>query len=328
MSLLFAVLILFACTATSPTLVPIDDIPVFFPTPPTSMPTLNPTETVVPPTITATPKPTVPHFDYIVMFMFENKEFGKIIGSPIMPIYNKLSENYSLLTQYYAVRHPSLPNYIAMMGGDTFGISDDCTDCFVNQKSLPDLIEASGRTWKTYQEDMPSPCFVGNSKPYYQKHNPFIYFDSIRTNQMRCEKNVVPFTALQTDINAGALPNFIFITPNICNDAHDCTLDVTDEWLTDQLNVLMPALDKIGKTYLIILNWDEGSSDESCCGLPDKAGGRIPVILMSSLVKNGFQDDTPYTHYSLLKTISEAWGLPYLGHAADINNPLIVLPWK
>ncbi len=306
----------------------IDDTPVFFPTPLASTPTLNPTDTVTPPTIALTPKPRVPHFDHIVMFMFENKEFGTVIGSPLMPIYNKLAVNYTVLTQYYAVGHPSLPNYIALMGGETFGITSDCTGCFVNQKSLPDLIEASGRSWKTYQEDMPSPCFVGDSKPYYQKHNPFVYFDSIRTNQTRCEQNVVPFTALQTDINAGALPNFMFISPNICNDAHSCTLDVTDEWLTDQLNALVPALDKTGQTYLIILNWDEGRSSESCCGLPDKAGGKIPVVLISPLVKNGFQDDTPYTHYSLLKTISASWSLLYLGHAADSNNVLITAPWK
>jgi hypothetical protein len=77
-----------------------------------------------------------------------------------------------------------------------------------------------------------------------------------------------------------------------------------------------------------VLNWDEGDQDGSCCGLPESAGGRIPVVLISPLVKDNFQDPTPYTHYSLLKTISKAWGLPGLGHASDKDKSLILAPWK
>ncbi len=116
--------------------------------------------------------------------------------------------------------------------------------------------------------------------------------------------------------------------PNICNSAHDCTLDVTDTWLANTLSTLIPALDKEGSNYLVILLWDEGQGKHSCCGLPTNAGGRVPVVLYSPLVKNEFEDNTPYTHYSLLKTISQAWGLQYLGHAKDLSNVLITLPWK
>jgi phosphatidylinositol-3-phosphatase len=319
--------VLVACTST----------PIVTPTalPPAPTVTLIPTSTGLPtqvpttiPSLTVTPKPIVPNFDHIVIIMFENKEFGSVIGNSLMPNYNKLASEYTLLTQYYAVRHPSLPNYIALMGGDTFGIASDCTDCFVDAPSLPDLIEASGRTWKTYQEDMPKPCYVGDTNIYVQKHNPFIYFDGIRLDTARCERTIVPLTALQTDIDSGSLPNFIFITPNLCNDAHDCTLDVADAWLTNLLNGLVPALDATGESYLLVMMFEEGQGNHSCCGLPAEAGGRVPVVLYSPLVKNGFEDSTPYTHYSLLKTISAAWGLPYLGHAAEDNNSLIVLPWK
>ena len=291
----------------------------------TSLPTQTPTTI---PSLTATPKPLIPNFEHIVIIMFENKEFGSVIGNSLMPNYNKLASEYTLLTQYYAVIHPSLPNYIALMGGDTFGITSNCTDCFIDAPSLPDLIEATGRTWKTYQEDMPKPCFVGSTLSYVQKHNPFIYFDRIRLDTARCERSIVPLTALQTDIEAGSLPNFIFITPNICNDAHDCDLDVSDAWLTNLLGTLVPALDATSQPYLLVMMFEEGQGNHSCCGLPLEAGGRVPVVFYSPLVKNGFEDSTPYTHYSLLKTISAAWGLPYLGHAADINNSLIVLPWK
>ena len=297
----------------------------------TLIPTLTPLPTQTPtdiPSPTATPKPLVPNFEHIVIIMFENREFGSVIGNSLMPNYNKLARDYTLLTQYYAVTHPSLPNYIALMGGDTFGITSNCHDCFVNAPSLPDLIEASGRTWKTYQEDMPSPCYLSDTDIYVQKHNPFIYFDPIRLDTARCERSIVPLTALQADLAAGTLPNFIFITPNLCNDAHDCELDVSDVWLTNLLGQLVPALDATSKPYLVVMLFEEGQGNHSCCGLPLEAGGRVPVVLYSPQVKNGFEDSTPYTHYSLLKTILAAWGLSYLGHAAEDNNALIVLPWK
>jgi len=260
--------------------------------------------------------------------MFENKEFGSVIDNPQMPTYNQLAREYTLLTQYYAIRHPSLPNYIALMGGDTFGIDRNCRDCFIDAPSLPDLIEESGRTWKTYQEDMPEPCFLGDTNLYVRKHNPFVYFDPIRLNAERCGRSVVPLTALQPDIETDSLPNFLFIKPNICNDSHDCSLDISDAWLTNLLATLIPALDATGESYLVVMLFEEGQGNHTCCGLPEPGGGRVPVVLYSPLVKNGFEDSTPYTHYSLLKTISEAWGLQYLGHAAEDNHVLIVTPWK
>jgi hypothetical protein len=270
----------------------------------------------------------VPHFQHIAIIMFENKEFGSVIGNPQMPTFNRLAREYTLLTQYYAIRHPSLPNYIALMGGDTFGIDRNCNDCFVNATSLPDLIEASGRTWKTYQEDMPEPCFLGSTHLYAQKHNPFVYFDPIRLNEERCRRSVVPLTDLSADILTGSLPNFLFIKPNICNDSHDCSLDVSDAWLTNLLNTLIPGLDATGGSYFVAMLFEEGQGEHTCCGLPEPGGGRVPMVLYSPQVKNGFEDPTPYTHYSLLKTISESWGLQYLGHAAEENHALIVAPWK
>ena len=288
-----------------------------------------PTSTLIPsPEPTSTPKPLIPDFERIVLILFENKEFGSVIGNPQMPNYNQLAREYTLLTQYYAVTHPSLPNYIALMGGDTFGIEENCNDCFIDATSLPDLIEASGRTWKTYQEDMPSPCFLGDTHIYVQKHNPFVYFDNIRLDAARCEGSVLPLTALPTDIAANSLPNFLFIKPNLCNDSHDCTLDITDSWLTNLLSQLVPALDATGETYALFMLFEEGQGSHSCCGLPEEAGGRVPVVIYSPLARNGFEDNTPYTHYSLLKTIAEAWGLSYLGHAAEPNHAPISAPWE
>jgi len=323
--LLPLILILTACalspaTATS---APVPPTETASPTPVPATVTPNPSITPSP-----TPAPLVPNFETIVVIVFENKEFDRVIGNPDMPIFNRLANDYTLLTQHYAVTHPSLPNYIAMIGGDTFEIDRNCGDCFINAPSLPDLIETSGRTWRTYQEDMPEPCFLGSWVDYVQKHNPFVYFDPIRLDAARCERSVRPLTDLSSDLAAGSLPNFVFITPNLCNDAHDCGLDVADVWLASQMQSLINFFGTTSQSFLVILTWDEGQGDFSCCGLPEKAGGRVATILISPQVKNGFEDATPYTHYSLLKTIAEAWGLPYLGHAADENNALIVLPWK
>ena len=282
------------------------------------------------PSVKITSEDSIPVFDHVVVITLENKEFDTVIGNLFMPTYNRYARDYALLTEFYAVTHPSLPNYLAMIGGETFDIQENCQDCFINAPSLPDLIEASGRLWKTYQEDMHDPCGLGNQDEdeYVQKHNPFVYFDTIRLDQERCERSVVPFDVLQNDIDAGTLPNFIFITPNMCNNSHDCNLIVTDVWIAELLDRLVPALDQEGSNYLIVLNWDEGQGDGSCCGLAAQAGGRIPVVLISPLVQSHFKDSTPYTHYSLLKTISRSWDLPYLGHAEEDNTALILAPWK
>ncbi len=243
-----------------------------------------------------------------------------------MPVFNRWAAQYTLLTQYYAVMHPSLPNYLALIGGDTFNITTDCTDCFINAPSLPDEIEAAGRTWKTYQEDLPSPCFIGSTLTYAQKHNPFIYFDAIRLDKVRCQNSIVPLSQMTADLNNGQLPDFAFIVPNICNDGHDCALDKVNTWLDQWVSPLI-GLDP---RSLIVITWDEGQGDHGCCGLNPggTGGGRIATLLISTLVKNGFQDDTPYTHYSLLKTISAAWDLPLLGRAKEDQMVLITAPWK
>lgn len=269
----------------------------------------------------------MPPFSHIFIIILENKEFGTVIGSRKgMPNFNLWASEYTLLTQFYAIRHPSLPNYLALISGDTFGVDTDCNGCYQNAPVLPDLIEASGRTWKGYFEDMPEACYAGDTHIYVQKHNPFMYFDSIRLDAARCQRSVVPLTQLNADLAANALPDFALIIPNLCNDAHDCGVDVADTWLDHWVPPLMHT-----QAYtdggLIVLTWDEGQGEHTCCGLTT-GGGRIATVLISPWVKSGFEDDTPYTTYSLLKTIDKAWDLPYLGHAADDNNVLIEKPWE
>ncbi len=270
----------------------------------------------------------VPAFDHIVVIMMENHGFPEVIGSSLMPNLNALAKQYVLLSQYYAIRHPSLPNYIGLFSGDTYGITKDCTTCYLNQPNLADRIEASGRTWKDYQEDMPSPCFVGSSGDYQQKHNPFMYFDDIRLDAARCSQSVVPLTQLDADLAANRLPNFAFIMPNMCNSAHDCSLETADKWLGAMVSKLQnsPAL---GQNSLIVVLFDEyDGNNASCCGLPARAGGQVSALLISPLAKPGFNDSAPYSHYSLLKTILAAWSLPDLGNTALPHTSAILDAWK
>jgi acid phosphatase len=301
-------------TATSP--IQSTDTPV----PPTETPIPTGTSTVIP-----TPRP-VPAFKHIVILIFENKEYGLVIGNSQMPNYNRLAKGNTLFTQQYAITHPSLPNYLALIAGDTFGITKSCEDCFIDAPTLVDEIEAAGLTWKTYQEDFPRPCFLGSSDVYAQKHNPFIYFDSIRLNKERCDSHIVNLKELPNDLAAGSLPNFVFITPNICNDAHDCDVKTADTWLGPWVEQLQ-AYPGMREDGLIILTWDEGNGDHGCCGI-EPGGGRVATVFISNRVSPGLKVDTPYSHYSILKTISAAFDLPYVGKAALDDYPLITDIWQ
>jgi hypothetical protein len=270
----------------------------------------------------------IPNFDHVILMVLENEDYKKVIGNTKMPHLNNLASQNVLLSNYFAVTHPSLPNYIALVSGSTANIKSDCMDCFVNQPNLADLIEASGRTWKTYQEDMPSPCFIGDAKPYYQKHDPFIYFDSIRLNAARCKQSVVPLTQLDADIAARQLPNFSFIMPNICNSGHDCSRETADAWVNSMV-VKLQSSSALGKNSLIIITFDEGDehSEGTCCGLGRETGGQVTTVLISPMAKTGFTDSTAYSHYSMLKTILLAWKLPDLGLTKLAETQPILAPW-
>lgn len=310
---------------------------------PTAPPTAAPTETPLP-IVTATANTPaagvaaqvaqtgadgVPAFDHIILIVLENHDYAQVVGSEDMPNFNRLAQENVLLTQYYAVAHPSLPNYLALIGGSTFGITTDCFSCFLDQPSLPDLLEASGRTWKTYQESMTAPCSLGiEPGGYDQNHNPFVYFNPIRKDTARCARSVVSLDQLDADLSAGSLPNFALIMPNLCNSGHDCGLATVDQWLGKMVDDLR-ASPALGQNSLIVITFDEASSDSrGCCGLPQKAGGRIPAVLISPLAKSGFQDDTPLSHYSLLKTMLFAWNLPGLGETENPATQPITAPWK
>jgi hypothetical protein len=251
----------------------------------------------------------------VVTIVMENKESGDVIGNPSAPYINRLARRYGLATAGYGVRHPSLPNYLALTSGSTQGIESDCTDCHVAARNIVDQLERAHVTWKAYMEDMPSPCFAGASAGgYAKKHNPFMYYDDVAGNPKRCRR-IVPLARLGTDLRRGRLPTYAFISPDLCDDTHDCGVETGDRFLAHLLPTLRRA---IGAEGYIVLTWDEGTTDRGCCG--GSRGGAIATIVVGRLVRRGARLRVPIDHYGVLRTIEDTLELPHLGAARDTRH--------
>jgi phosphatidylinositol-3-phosphatase len=264
------------------------------------------------------PPAAVPAFSHVFVIVLENHEYGSVIGSPAAPYINSLAATYGLATNYYGVSHPSLPNYLALTAGSTFGIASDCTTCYVSATNLADQVEVSGRSWKAYMEDMPAPCYMGAfSGNYAMKHDPFMYYTDIRNNPARCAAHVVPFTQFGADMTSGQVPNFVWITPNLCNDTHDCGVATGDAWLHSVVpSITGSAAFRNGG--VLFITWDEGSTSAGCCA--DAWGGHVATLVISPRAISGYRSGSPENHYGLLRTIEDGFRLGHLGAAAWSSN--------
>ncbi len=253
---------------------------------------------------------------HVAVIVMENEEYGEVIGSSSAPYVNGLARRYALARSMYAIGHPSLPNYLALTAGSTFDINSDCTDCSVQATSIVDQLERARVSWKAYMEDLPHPCFTGaSSGDYAKKHDPFVYYTRVAGDRGRCG-HVVPLTQLHRDERAHALPTFIWITPNLCHDMHDCDPATGDRFLAR----LVPALLRgLGHRGLLFLTWDEGSSDDGCCRLA--SGGHVATIVAGPGARPGARMSTPADHYSVLQTIEDLLGLGRLRGAACACTP-------
>jgi phosphatidylinositol-3-phosphatase len=246
----------------------------------------------------------LPDFTHVVVVVFENHEASSIAGNPDAPTFNALARRYATLTNYTAVAHPSLPNYLALVSGSTHGISSDCTDCVVQARSLADALATAGKTWKTYAEGLPYPGFTGASDGRYaKKHDPFLYFRDVADSRARLRR-VVPFTELAGDLRLHRLPDFSLIVPNLCNDMHDCSVATGDAWLKAHVVPLLhsPQL----RSGVVFVVFDEGTSDTG-------GGGSIEALALGPTVRRGSRFTGATNHYGLLRTVEDAWGLPRLG---------------
>jgi phosphatidylinositol-3-phosphatase len=248
---------------------------------------------------------------HIAVLVMENTEYEDVIGASAAPYINRLARTYGLATGSYAITHPSLPNYLALTGGSTFGISSDCTGCSVPGAGLGGQLQSRHISWKAYMEGLPRPCFTGaGAGDYAKKHDPFVYYRAVVRDRAACQK-VVQLRALYRDEARHSLPTFTWITPNLCHDIHDCDLRTGDKFLA----ALVPALLRsLGQNGLLFLTWDEGTTDSGCCRLA--RGGHIVTIVAGPGARRDARLPTPVDHYSLLQTIEDLLDLPRLGGAA------------
>jgi len=282
---------------------------------PTPTPTVTPT-----PTPSPTPSPgltpsgncpaasTVPCFDHIFIVLMENHAYSEIVGSSQAPYFNQLAQRGTLAGNYFAVDHPSLPNYIALTSGDDPSwATPDCAPvpgCTSSRQNLADKAEASGRSWKGYMESMGAACGTSDNGSYAVRHDPWVYYDDIRNNAARCTSHVVDYTALATDLaSAATTPNLVWITPNLCDDMHDCSIQTGDGWLSREMPKILNSPAFTSQRSLLAVVWDEDDSAQ---------GNQVPLALVGSGVRPAFVPPTSYNHYNLLRTVEAAWGLPTL----------------
>jgi acid phosphatase len=236
----------------------------------------------------------------VVVIFMENHERSSIETSPDAD-YLKSFENSGIsFTHYYGVSHPSLPNYLAFASGSTKGKvgTDSIHTGEIAGANVWAQLQTAGVSWKVYEETMPSACYAGGSSGLYQlKHNPALPFANIFNRAKRCAK-VVPYT----QFNVNSLPAVSFITPNMCNDMHDCSIATGDNWLQARV----PAMLAAGAT--VVITWDEGSSGT-------QGGGNIYTAVDGPGVSGRTETGT-YNHYSLLRALEDRYGLARLGGAA------------
>ncbi len=262
----------------------------------------------------------------VFVILMENHNWSSIVGDPSSPyINNRLLAIASHAEQYYNPPglHPSLPNYLWLEAGTDFGIKDDgdpSSHTLTTTQHLVTQLTIAGKTWRAYEEGIPgTACPLNDVNDYAVRHDPFVYFTDVTTNNNRNSQNCIahirPYTELAADLQNNRVANYNFITPNLCDDTHDCDVGAGDTWLSTEIPKIMNSA-----AYLnggaIFITWDEGESNSD---------GPIGMIVISPLAKgNGYFNSIHYTHSSTLLTMEEIFGLSVrLGdsaNAADLSD--------
>jgi phosphatidylinositol-3-phosphatase len=228
----------------------------------------------------------------VFVIVMENHSYSRALSGRYTA---QLAAQYPTASDYHAVGFPSLPNYLALTSGSTWGISDDGYHR-LPAGGLGAELTAAGIDWRAYMEGMSSGCF-NSPYPYAVKHNPFAYYGG------GCPQQVVPFTTFAADMR-GNVPNFVWITPGLCHDGHDCSTAIADQWLSQTVPMIL-ATSAWQDNGLLLITWDEGDDDAN--HVLTLAIHPHPTARISRVA---------YNHYSLLATIEDRLGVARLGRAA------------
>lgn len=255
-------------------------------------------------------------FGHVFIVVEENANYSDVIANPAMPYLNSLANQYGLVTNYFANAHPSSPNYFELTTGQTLAplsLTDAVTphNFPVDANNVVRDLLTAGKTWKSYAEDLPSVGYTGDDTGRYAvRHNPLAYFTDVQNDAQQVQ-NLVPFSQLAADLNTANLPDYSFIVPNLCNDAHDCPLSTADTWLKTNIDSLIhsPQFQIDG---LLIIVFDEANTLDFTSG-----GGHVAAVIVSPLAKRGYKSIAFYQHQSVLRLTLEGLGVTKLpGEAA------------
>jgi hypothetical protein len=244
------------------------------------------------------------------MVVEENHSYSEVVGNPVMPYLNSLVSQYGLATQYFANAHPSVGNYFMLTTGQL--VTND--DGFAGTVSVDNIVRhliASGKTWKSYAESIPSTGYTaGDSYPYSRRHNPFSYFTDV-VNSSNQVNNLVSFSQFNLDLANDQLPAFSYLAPNLLNDAHDGPLQLADAWLQQNIAPLISSA-TFQKDGLLIIVFDEAATNDSTDG-----GGHVAAVIISPKARQGYQSTALYQHQSTLRLILHGLGVQTYPAAAS-----------
>jgi hypothetical protein len=263
--------------------------------------------------MTPPPPASSVRFGHVFVVVEENANYSDVIANPAMPYLNGLANQYGLATNYFANAHPSIPNYFELATGQVLTLIDASTPRTfpVSTDNVVRELLAAGKTWKSYAEDLPSIGYTGDDTGLYAvRHNPLAYLTDVQNNTQQVQ-NLVPFSQLAADLNTANLPEYSFIVPNLCNDAHNCPLGTADGWLKTNIDpvIMSPQFQKDG---LLIIVFDEANTLDLTAG-----GGHVFAVIVSPLAKRNYKSIAFYQHQSVLRLTLEGLGVTKLpGDAA------------
>jgi len=252
-----------------------------------------------------------------VVFVVENHSLAQMKRQ--MPKVYAFAKRYAYASDYTAIRHPSLPNYLALAGGSTFGVADDKNPAAHRLRGTNVFRQALShhRTAKVYADAMPANCTLHNAGQYAVRHNPWTYFVKDRAS---CRKYDVPARRLGADVRAGRLPNVGFIIPDLVHDAHDASLAKADTWIAKRIALLRSGPDWASGRLAIVVTADEDD---------DHHGNRV-LTLVGSRYQDHRVVSRHLTHYSLTRLLDRLAGgaplrkartAPALGRAFGMRLP-------
>jgi phosphatidylinositol-3-phosphatase len=258
-------------------------------------------------------RPSVPRLSKVAVLFLENHGYDQVIGSKQAPFLNRLARRGALATNYYAVAHPSLPNYLALTTGSTDGVTSDCNSCDTSTPTLAGQLQSAHIPWRAYFEGIPAPGFEGRGFLDYTKHyNPFAYSEQIGDGTAR--SHVVGFGSLSHDLRRGLLPRFSWIAPDLLHDGHNASVRASDRFVARLVPRVVRAL---GPHGVLFVTWDEAQ------GVVGPRGGHVALIATGPGARHHVRLSTPADHYSLLATLEAGLRLSPLGEAgAPSTHPL------